>query len=253
MGPCRAYDQSSWFFRKSVAERSRQPVLCIAPGGYDKLVIVRGVDYVIQAVKDAISESWPLGIQREKQEESENEKLYEFKLRGNPWYGEGDESTACRKLLLHVIGRLARLKWRLLTATNLKGGTDSMFFIYDDGEAAAMSGGPDSLAMLSFNRSDRIRLINFGRGVADLVRTIILRFYQTKEPDVRDYYGATEFKLKGYPFLASGSEAIQTRQLICRLLEALRDAGWAVKSTVDISRKPNDKERTCNAFFIRIL
>ena len=52
----RYYDQSSWFFRKAVAERSRQPVLCVAPGGYDKLIVVRGVDYVLAEIKSVISE-----------------------------------------------------------------------------------------------------------------------------------------------------------------------------------------------------
>ena len=38
--------------------------------------------------------------------------------------------------------------------------------------------------MLSLNRSDRIRLINFDRRVAALVKSVILRFFQTKEGDL---------------------------------------------------------------------
>ncbi len=41
------------------------------------------------------------------------ETLKEFKLRGHPWYGEGDESTLCRQLLLEIIGRLGALKYFL--------------------------------------------------------------------------------------------------------------------------------------------
>ena len=52
----RYYDQSSWFFRKAAAERARQPVLCVAPGAYDKLIVVRGVDYVVAEIKNVISE-----------------------------------------------------------------------------------------------------------------------------------------------------------------------------------------------------
>ena len=95
--------------------------------------------------------------------------------------------------------------------------------------------------MISLNRNDRIRLVNFDNGVKDVVRATILRFFQTKEPEVRDYFGAIEFKLKGYPFASSGSEAIATRQLICRLLEAIRDRGYEVVTTIDISRKVTDK------------
>lgn len=125
--------------------------------------------------------------------------------------------------------------------TNLKGGTDSLFFIYDDDHPGGAGRGPEDLAMLSLNRSDRIRLINFDRRIAALVKTVIMRFFQTKEPEEREYCGTMEFKLKGYPFLSSGSEAVATRQLICRILEALRDTGWSMRATFDISRKPNDK------------
>ena len=51
---------------------------------------------------------WEYGIQKEKVEEVDNEKLHEFKLAGTPWVGEGEESTMCRLLLLQLVGRLAR-------------------------------------------------------------------------------------------------------------------------------------------------
>lgn len=234
----RAYDQSTWFFRKSQPERRpRFPVLCVSPGGADKLAVVRGCDYVVTAVRDSVKESWPYGIQNEKSEDVSMEKVYEFKLRGNPWQGEGGESTACRKLILQIIGNLGKLKWRLLTSTNLKGATDALFFIYDENHCI----GPEDLAILSLNRSDRLRLINFEYGIRDVVRSTILRFFQTKEPEERIYHGAIEFKLKGYPFSCCGSEAVASRQFICRLLEALRDKGWTIYTTVDLSRKVTDK------------
>lgn len=233
----RAYDQSTWFFKKSHFERPRFPVLCVSPGGVDKLAIVRGCDYVIAAVKESIKEVWPYGIQNEKVDEVGIDKVHEFKLRGNPWQGEGEESTACRKLILQVIGSLGKVKWRLLTSTNLKGATDALFFIYDENHYIS----PEDLAILSLNRNDRLRLINFDYGIRDVVRATILRFFQTKEPDERTYHGAIEFKLKGYPFCCSGSEAVAARQFLCRLLEALRNNGWCVYTTVDISRKVTDK------------
>ena len=50
-----------------------------------------------------------------------------------------------------------RLKWRLLAVTNLKGGTDSLFFIYDDDHPGGAGRGPEDLAMLSLNREVLIR------------------------------------------------------------------------------------------------
>ncbi len=53
------------FFRKSVPSvgRPRQPVLCVSPGGTDRLLLLRACDYVQQAVTDALSEVWTPGIQ----------------------------------------------------------------------------------------------------------------------------------------------------------------------------------------------
>ena len=49
--------------------------------------------------------------------------------------------------------------------------------------------------MLSLNRHDRLRLINFGSDARAAVRIAILNFYQTKEPEERKYYGAFEYKV----------------------------------------------------------
>ena len=112
-----------------------------------------------------------------------------------------------------------------------------MFFIQSDDIDMVRP----NLAMVSLNRSDRLRLINFDPEVAALVNETLTRFYQSDPLSVKDYHGSTEFKLKGYPFSCEGEESIQTRKLICRLLEALSTRGWRVLTTMDISRKVTDK------------
>ena len=180
--------------RKAVRSRPRQPVLCVAPSSTDKLVLLRACDYVVSATRDCLSEVWTPGIQAERAEEAAGgtETLREFKLRGHPWHGEGEESTLCRRLLLELVGRLGGLRWRLMAATNLKGGTDALFFIYDEDHLLE---GPGELSMLSLCRHDRVRMINMGSEALAAVRLAILNFYQTKEPEERNYYGAFEFKV----------------------------------------------------------
>ena len=46
-----------------------------------------------------------------------------------------------------------------------------------------------------------------------------------------------EYKLKGYPFSCGSEEGISGRQLICRLLETLRDRGWQMLAGIDIGPK----------------
>jgi len=124
-----------------------------------------------------------------------------------------------------------------LACTNLKCGTDSLLFVYDPDHLTSAS----DLAMLSLNRSDRVRLINFDPELIQAIRNVVLNFHQTKEPETRNYYGAYEFKLKGYPFSSTGNESVAARQLVCKLLEAYRDQGWECTAALDLSRKTTDK------------
>ena len=96
-------------------------------------------------------------------------------------------------------------------------------------------------AILSLNRTDRLRLINFEPQVAQIVKETIMKFFQNSPPGISNYHGATEFKLKGNPFLCAGYESVLTRQLLCRIFEALSSKGWKIITTLDVSQKLTDK------------
>jgi len=82
----------------------------------------------------------------------------------------------------------------------LQGGTDTMFFIENDNIDSLRP----HLAMISLNRSDRLRLINFEPEMTPIVEEVITTFYQENTPKMRDYHGSTEFNLDGSPFCCSG-------------------------------------------------
>ncbi len=237
----RQYDNSTWFFAKNqnLAERSHRPVVCVAPGGHDKLVIVKGDVAVVASVRNAVEEAWSKGIQDERTSQTKYGEVFEFKLRGNPWFQSGEQSAMCRRTLLSIISHMSRSSWRLLSATNLKGGTDSMFFIREDNQAILMPG--RELAMVSLNRHDRVRLINFDESAKHVVRSSITRAYQNRQPKEREYHGAYEFEVEGSPFHCSGEKAVASRRLICALLADLSAHGWDCIETLDVSRKLTDK------------
>ena len=56
-----------------------------------------------------------------------------------------------------------------------------------------------------------------------------------------DYCGSHEFKLKGNPWWADGEETVESRYLIGSLLAGLKQEGWEVGATLDVSRKMKDK------------
>ncbi len=233
----RRWDNSTLFFTRGPELPARAPVLCVAPGSYDKVVVVKGDESAVASVRAALEESWPLGIQNFREPTTAYGRIHEFKLCGKPWMATGGQSAACRRTLLAIIANLGRLRWRLLVSTNLKGGTNTMFFIYDEGRHPY----PDDLAILSLNREDRIRLINFDHSVQALIRNSITKEFQSVQPEEREFHGAYEFQLEGRPFYCSGHEAVASRRLISQILQDLASAGWDVLTTMDISRRLNDK------------
>ena len=77
-------------------------------------------------------------------------------------------------------------------------------------------------SVVSFNRQDRLRLIGFDSSFdPNIIGQCINQHYQSASIQSQNYCGATEFKLKGYPFHCSGMEAIKTRRLIVKVLVSI--------------------------------
>ena len=77
-------------------------------------------------------------------------------------------------------------------------------------------------SVVSFNRQDRLRLIGFDSSFdPNIIGQCINQHYQSASIRPQNYYGATEFKLKGHPFHCSGMEAIKTRRLIVKVLVSI--------------------------------
>ena len=241
-------DQGNLFFKKALdcAERRSKSVLCVAPGGMDKVVLARCPDEVKSAIKSAISQAWREGIQGEDSERTLGILITKLKLNGNPWNSCADESVDSRKLLIAIIENLEKLNWKFHAIANIKGGTDSLFFIHDPDQPRN-----GNLSMLSLNRTDRLRLINFANDPR-IVLAVAESLKETNgyEPDLKNYYGSTEFKVSGTPFYSSGYESIASREMIAGVLQVLRQNGYEVLTGIDVSRKLHDKSsilfRKCN-------
>jgi len=229
-------DNCVLFFHKALIERPKAAVVCLAPGQADKLILVRAPPLFINTVKQAIQESWRKGIQRENEYDCNGEKLYEIKLCGVPWHDHaGEDNVLCRRMMLQILGRLGSIHYRLITGANIKGGTDSLFFVYDESYYTT----PNELCFVSMNKNDRIRLINCVQLKPTIEKTITDHYSPPQRQE--DKYGSWEFKLNGYPWCCSGDEAILSRRLISRISESMLRSGWALSTAIDISRSLDDK------------
>lgn len=228
----RAYDQGTLFFKQGLmsGERSPRSIIAIAPCGDDKLHLVNSTDGVVQTVVTAITSAWKPGLKTD----TENENYHQLKLRGRPWASESpDEAIMARKALVAMVGHLALSNWKFHAAVNIRNGCGNcLFFMHD--ERYAMTS--QDFGIIAPGRWDRLRLVGFDQSSYEAARMTVLRFHQN-DPDDRYGSGVAEYKLKGYPFSCAADEAISARQLICRLLEALRDRGWQLLGGLDLGGK----------------
>ena len=98
----------------------------------------------------------------------------------HPWL-----QMTSRRLLSCLVGKMSELNMRLLVGTNIKGGTDSLFFIE---ETEATLGNPHNFSSISLHKKDRLRLVDC-KDMADDVRQAILQNGNCiQEETTRDYH-----------------------------------------------------------------
>ena len=98
----------------------------------------------------------------------------------HPWL-----QMTSRRLLSCLVGKMSELNMRLLVGTNIKGGTDSLFFIE---ETEATLGNPHNFSSISLHKKDRLRLVDC-KDMADDVRQAILQNGNSiQEKTTREYH-----------------------------------------------------------------
>ena len=251
----RTVDNGTMLFRKSPGvpvERPWRKCLCIAPLDLDKLVLIRCPENVQEAVRFSIGKAWSKGITHARDEtvasinsspESSSETIFKIKLKGKPWLNSwvsnGDDAVASRKLVIEIIKNLEGLGWKYFAEVNLKGASDSLFFIYDPESASQR----EEYGMMCFNRADRLRIIDFEENpnVTSTVIRSLVNDYRSKHPQTQESNETTEFKLDGNPFMSVGIEAVESRLMVAGVLAALSELGYQVVAGLNMSRKPEDK------------
>lgn len=128
-------------------------VCCITLNEADKMRLIGTPPEITHAIRLAIRQGWG-AIQREQNYAG----AHEFKMLGNPWHGQSEEAVRSRKLITAVLRTMANYGWNLIQAADVskkQSDKDSLFF-----ELGPVQDPQADLFSISFNRSDRIRVID---------------------------------------------------------------------------------------------
>ncbi|KZP33691.1 hypothetical protein FIBSPDRAFT_943468 [Athelia psychrophila] len=97
-------------------------------------------------------------------------------------------------------------------------------------------------AAVTMNEDDLLRFLQFSKEEIEQIRTAILTSWANGIQNERDYHGSWEFKLRGNPWIAQGSQAVGSRMLMRGVFKHLYHMGWSLVSSSDISKKTGDKD-----------
>ena len=231
----REHDGSTWIFQKMQpqAPRKTSGLLTVGISSYDSLHLIgcsQGTNIVVRAVQ----QGYAGGVQKDQVVQG---VCRDMKLNGNPWgNGTCSELMAGRNLLLRIFEAMDREGKSFLTTCNFKGTSDNLYFT--DNPHCDRQG---RFAMLSLNSTDCLRVLNLGTEEVGMIRSIIRSYWPRGVQAEGAKAGYYEFKLKGTPWWADGTDAVASRLLMSHLFEAMKAVGWEVHASLDVSRKLRDK------------
>jgi len=226
-----SFAAGSLFFRKVSSERPTAKVVCIAPSKKDTIVLLNHNERVKGMVENAIKDAWPSGIQWQKEQEVRGHTVHDIKMNGYPW-STSDANIDNNRIINMIVQNLSKINLRMVGGISIKGGTDSLFFIEDPGSNAQLSS-------ISLCKKNRLRLVDCKEEIQCVRQAIANSGFLIDDESEKEHLAKT--RLNGRPGHCSGTEAVQTRQMVARISEAMLQRGWALTDAIDISRRQDDK------------
>ncbi|KAL2060337.1 hypothetical protein VTL71DRAFT_9732 [Oculimacula yallundae] len=202
----------------------------------------------IDGIRAVIRQTYTKGLQ----DEQKYGGSHEFKLYGHPWYGQTSDAITSRVVVREILAYLFSVGWILHASTDVSKKVedkDTLFFRKQQQPPPA-----SEWVSISFNRSDRLRLIGADEQLRFAFKNLLseMRLLQEDCGWKDQSLKAWEFKINGYPWLASGEETMRTRLLLMRMLECLECSGWSLYASIDqSSASGNDTSETDTWYCVR--
>ncbi|KAK0402072.1 hypothetical protein QR680_016130 [Steinernema hermaphroditum] len=226
----RTYDYSTMFFHQCAPPTRNFSICCLSLSSSDKFQLIDAPDYLSDALLGCVGNRL--------QNKNAYQNCLEVKMYGNFWLNSSyGESNTARYLLLSVFRAFRQYGFTYFGTVNLKGTADSIFFI-NDGTPIPQ----EQYCIVSLNSGDRLRLLECPSTLVDMTAELIRQRWPGGLQDMQQDNNHVEFKMKGYPWVAHRkADAVSSRLFIANLLEESVKLGWAVLTSLDISRKLGDK------------
>ncbi|KAF9212502.1 hypothetical protein CPC16_003227 [Podila verticillata] len=193
---------------------------------------------------------------------------YEFKLKGNPWTGWGEEKVRCRRLVVGLLKCMIKQGYSLIRTSKVirRVGERDVFFFESSSSSSLGNTSKDKdekkaegqeededrkedeeeeedIFSITFNKNNTVRIIDAPPAVAVHVQQAILRYWPTGIKSQQFYHGAEEFVMNpvriSEPLTSYGCEAMRWSMVLVEILSSLRNhLGYKLYTSVDMNTTP---------------
>ncbi|KAG0078126.1 hypothetical protein BGZ93_006145 [Podila epicladia] len=186
---------------------------------------------------------------------------YEFKLKGNPWSGWGEEKVRCRRLVVGMLKCMIKQGYNLIQASKVirrLGERDVFFFesspssSSDVGKAVKENGEKQEepeeeeeeqdvdMFSITFNKNNTLRVIDASPAVVAYVQQAIQRYWPTGIKTQQFYCGADEFLINSTgateALVGYCGDAVRWSMVLVEILSALRNhVGYKLYTSVNMN------------------
>ena len=197
----------------------------------DRIRLINAPNDLANAIKTAIMQAWPKGVQ----EEMIIGTTYEIKIKGNPWWCDAEETVYSRQLVSNIFKLLRQYSWNFYATCELSYHLNSkgvFFFRYDSTTNINLRP-----LCISLNESDKIRVIDANQNHVNAVVDAIAVAWPKGMQDQSLYAGASQFKLRGNPFSGSSSNLIYASAVMMYIFANLKSQGAIFQCSASVSGK----------------
>lgn len=213
------------------ADGSRSAGFVISLNRNDRLRLIDAPPDAVECARKVIGQFWARGIQQEKQKFN----AYEFKLKGTPWWADGEQAVETRLLMCKLFEGLMGIGWRVQIAIDLTRKLNDKSVITVQRCIPAYN----PIFCLSLNWTDKIRFINAPKDLVQALTAEVKRVWLFGVAREQPYSSSFELKLNGNPWSYgfNGHDGAHGRVLIKYLVKLCATMGWYVILSADVSAK----------------
>ncbi|KAF9301171.1 hypothetical protein BGZ74_007030 [Mortierella antarctica] len=241
----------------------------IALADTDKIRLINTPEPLTRLLRVAITATWG-PIQGERAESSSSYSScstpstttpfysYEFKLKGNPWTGWGEEKVRCRRLVVGMLKCMIGQGYNLIQASKvIRRMSERDVFFFESSSSSSSSAdrtakekgekeeGPEEekdvdMFSITFNKANTVRVIDASPAVVVYVQQAIQRYWPTGIKSQQLYSGADEFLVNSVgtteALVGCGSDAVRWSMVLVEILSALRNhLGYKLYTSVNMN------------------